>query len=135
MNCVRFMIPGKPVGKARPRIGANGAVYTPNNTKKYEKMVGVLYREAKGPYFEKGVPLVVEILANYPKSKNNNKKIYPTGKPDLDNVAKIILDGLNGVAWHDDAQVVGLYVEKYYASDPHVLVQVREVGVDEKKES
>ena len=35
-----------------------------------------------------------------------------TRKPDADNVAKSVLDALNGVAWLDDAQVTHLSVRK-----------------------
>lgn len=51
----------------------------------------------------------------------------PVGKPDADNVAKLVLDGLNGVAWVDDAQVVDLAIVRTWAADgsgPGVRVSV-----------
>lgn len=33
-------------------------------------------------------------------------------RPDADNVAKLVLDALNGAAWEDDTQVVSLSVVK-----------------------
>lgn len=83
-----------------------------------------------------------EIKAYYaiPKSmtKKNRQlieegKLHPTKKPDLDNVAKIILDALNGIAYKDDSQVVRLHIEKEYADDdkPRVEVILREL--EEKK--
>ncbi len=47
---------------------------------------------------------------------------YVPKKPDCDNIAKIILDALNGLAYDDDAQVVKLYVEKRYGAFDHVTV-------------
>lgn len=48
---------------------------------------------------------------------------YPTKKPDVDNVVKIVLDALNGFAWHDDAQVIDLHISKTYTErEPFVWV-------------
>jgi Holliday junction resolvase RusA-like endonuclease len=46
----------------------------------------------------------------------------PTTKPDTDNIAKICLDALNGIAYHDDAQIVELQVSKLYSDEPRVVV-------------
>ena len=54
-------------------------------------------------------------------------RILPTKKPDVDNVAKIILDGLNCIAWDDDTQVVDLSVSKYYSEEPRVSVMIEEI--------
>ena len=55
-------------------------------------------------------------------------EIRPTKKPDNDNIAKIILDALNGVAYQDDKQVVSLQVEKYYTeADEMVTVELQEL--------
>ena len=81
--------------------------------------------------------LQVEITANFqiPKSKPKNKRVEmlagqvrPTKKPDCDNIAKTILDALNGIAYHDDSQIVTLVVEKWYTPDePCVIVTIKEV--------
>jgi Holliday junction resolvase RusA-like endonuclease len=117
---MKFTIPGEPTGKARPRVTRWGT----HNTEKtilYENLVKMCYQEQCNTYTEK--PLYVKIVAFYgiPKStskKNAEKMIFgeirPCKKPDIDNVAKIILDSLNGVAYKDDTQVVSLLVEKWY---------------------
>ena len=56
-----------------------------------------------------------------------NKEILHTKKIDCDNLAKIILDSLNGIAYEDDKQVVRLYVEKIYGEHPRVEVELKEV--------
>ena len=116
-------IPGKPVGKARPkfrRAGFKVITYTPPATKKYEKEVARIYKQSAGVLYTE-IPLRVCILAKFPIpeswSKKNKEKalkgeIKPNKKPDLDNIAKIILDGLNGVAYTDDKQVTSLEIEK-----------------------
>ena len=53
--------------------------------------------------------------------------IRPTKKPDVDNVAKSILDSLNGMAYKDDSQVVECIVRKWYADEPKVKVKLMEV--------
>ena len=54
-------------------------------------------------------------------------KVFPTTKPDTDNIAKSILDSLNGIAYKDDKQVVDLRVRKQYAEVPSVSVWISEV--------
>ena len=81
------------------------------------------------------IPLRVRILAKFPIpeswSKKNKEKalkgeIMPNKKPDLDNIAKIILDGLNGVAYTDDKQVTSMEIEKVYSDEPCVVVCIAE---------
>lgn len=69
-----------------------------------------------------------------PKSVSKKKKqqmleneISPIIKPDTDNIAKSILDSLNGIAYLDDKQVIRLTVEKWYAEVPSVSVEIKEV--------
>lgn len=59
-----------------------------------------------------------------------NGHILPTKKPDVDNIAKIILDGLNDVAWDDDTQVVELSVSKHYSENPRVAVMIEEINAE-----
>jgi Holliday junction resolvase RusA-like endonuclease len=54
-------------------------------------------------------------------------KVFPTVKPDTDNIAKSILDSLNNIAYLDDKQVVKLEVEKYYSDVASVVVMIDEV--------
>ena len=79
-----------------------------------------------------------EITAYYgiPKSASKRTRadmlsryIRPAKKPDLDNVAKIVLDSLNGLAYKDDAAVVELVVDKFYSERPRVEVRLEETWV------
>ena len=132
-----FTIEGEPKGKGRPRFSVvNGRVNTrtPDSTVIYENLVKMSYREScKEPMYEKDAPLVVQITAFYgiPKSVSNKKrqemlteKIRPTKKPDIDNLTKVIMDSLNQIAYHDDAQVVKATVSKFYSDYPRVFVQI-----------
>ena len=131
MNSVRFTIPGEPTGKARPRVTKWGA-YTPEKTVLYENLVKTCYT---GGMFEGA--LVMSVTAHYaiPKSatkKNRelmlNFKMFPTKKPDCDNVLKIIADALNGIAYKDDSQIVKADITKIYSDEPKVEVEIRTAG-------
>lgn len=132
-----FVVEGEPQGKGRPRFSVvQGRVNTrtPDSTVLYENLVKLSYRkECKEPMYEQGVPLVMQITAFYgiPKSTSKKKrqemmfeKILPTKKPDIDNLCKVIMDSLNKVAYHDDAQIVKTTVCKFYSDYPRVFVQI-----------
>lgn len=130
-----FVIPGNPQGKARPKVTRNGT-YTPRKTREYEELIRACYKQAGGLYFDAGEPLMVCVGVYCPVPKNATKanrermlagEIKPTKRPDWDNVGKVVCDALNGIAYHDDAQIVRATVIKRYAIEPHVTVCIKEV--------
>lgn len=128
----RFKMPGKPKGKARPRF-ARGHAYTPSETKAYESMIGYSYKKSGGKMIDGGVAIEIEAVYQVPASWTKAKKWeaingdkQPTVKPDIDNIVKIIMDGLNGVAYKDDSQVVDVKATKAYSlDDAFVIVEVK----------
>ena len=133
-----FKIPGKAQAKQRPRIGRSGVVYTPKETLVYENYVKMCYSDYARQFewlpYENQVKAEIDVLVAVPKSDSKAKKkakiegvIRPTVKPDCDNLAKSILDSLNGLAYQDDKQVVELFVKKYYAENAEVRVRLSEV--------
>lgn len=138
---ITFIVYGEPKGKGRPRFTKNGRAYTPVTTAEYENAVKAAFIKANRNFkpIDKHIPLRVEIIAYYgiPKSASRVTRtqmldhvIRPTKKPDTDNIAKIILDALNGIAYYDDAQVVELRLKKCYGEIPCVCV-----GIDKKSEN
>lgn len=122
MSMVYFFVPGKVQGKARPRFSSrSGTVYTPGRTKSYERQIAEAYAAQDGPCFEGAVMVVIEAVFPIPKSWPRAKKAeamagkLPPGKPDIDNILKVVLDGLNGIAYEDDKQVVITQCKKVYA--------------------
>lgn len=100
-------------GKQRQRFG-NGRAYTPKATRDEEELIARCWRYRFGETLLEG-PVAVSITVHAPAPKGWSKALLGspwTVKPDADNVAKLCLDALNGVAWRDDAQVVRLRVEK-----------------------
>lgn len=116
MNQYTYVIKHDPFGKQRPRFG-HGRVYTPKETVRYERFARLLYT---GPKFEDGVSVTITAYFKEPRRCG----LFPTKKPDADNIAKVILDALNGVAWDDDKQVVNLTVNKRWDKIARVVVSV-----------
>ena len=136
---------GRPTGKGRPRFDRNGHAYTPTRTKVVEDLCRakiVQQREATpewsadAPYFPAGTPVGVvinisfEIAGSWTKAKKRqaeNDELLPTSKPDIDNVAKLALDAMNGIVYADDAQIVEMRTVKRYDRLPRVDVCVYEI--------
>ena len=124
MEEVHFMIPGRPVGKGRPRFTKNGHCWTPDKTVEYERYIKLSYWNKYGHRkYEADKALAVDIVLYYPRPKSMAKYkrlkaqkgvLRPTVKPDVDNVIKAILDALNGLAFEDDRQIVQVECEKWY---------------------
>lgn len=106
---------------------------TPEKTVAYEGLIAHAAAQvmAGAPPLTGPVWLNVEMHFGVPASWSKKKReqallglIRPTKKPDFDNVLKAVCDGLNGVAWVDDAQVVGGDFKKVYSDRPRVSVVV-----------
>ena len=138
MTC-DFVVEGKPTGKGRPRfkrVGNFVQTYTPANTAENDKLVRLKFQNAGGVITEN--PVKVEIVAFFTPPKSTRKRdrvemlanrILPEKKPDVDNIAKIILDALNGIAYKDDSQVVDLSVKKCFAAEARVYVHIEEIDM------
>lgn len=131
-----FEVPGKITGKGRPRVNTQTAIaYTPAKTKEYEELVKqyfILKYRRINPLEGR---IKISIKAYMGISKNASKKqkeemlknmISPTKKPDIDNIAKIVLDALNKLAFKDDNQITKLEIEKVYAEEEKVCVKIEE---------
>lgn len=141
---VEFVVPGEPKGKGRARSriakGRGGqqfvAHYTPKDTVEYENLVRVAAHEAMRGEAPTKFPVHVSIsvMCGIPASWSKRKQaraladeVKPTGKPDIDNITKAILDGMNKIVVADDKLVCGLMVLKHYSHTPRVEVGVREL--------
>lgn len=136
-----FRVNGIPQGKGRPRVStANGITraYTPAKTRKYEQEVAEAAKLAamKQNWMKSDAPIILHICAWFPIPKSWPKwkkaaaqagDIYPTTKPDADNIGKGISDALNEIVYNDDSQVVECIIKKRYCridNEPHVVVFV-----------
>lgn len=141
MTNIKVRFPFEPQPKLRPRFHVrcnHVATFTPPATKIFENQVAEYYKNAaRGFCFEQGTPIAIELEFGIaiPKSTSKKRKadmaagyILPTKKPDIDNLTKSVMDALNGIAWHDDAQVCSLQAGKYYTDAPYFQMIIRELG-------
>ena len=126
-------------GKGRPRFARQGTfvkTYTDAKTLTYEKSIQTYAKQAMGStspligavaaYLHIGIP----IPPSYSKTRQKaciEGLERPTKKPDIDNIVKAILDGMNGVVYLDDKQVVDLHLTKVYSSKEGIDIMVKEI--------
>jgi Holliday junction resolvase RusA-like endonuclease len=139
---VNFTIPGAPVGKARPRFRVIKAhdgrqfpvAYSPKETASYENLVKTAFRQAHcGNPTERPVSIIIKAFFPIPASATKkfkmaaaNEDIPVTKKPDYDNIAKIISDALNQIAYRDDSQVFEAIITKAYSLNPRTCVTIND---------
>lgn len=139
---ILFDVPGRPQGKARARTvhkSSKTMSFTPDNTVLYENLIKTCYMAASKKIYENKEPLRIHITAYFSPPLSTSKKRrsrmlsgaeYPVKKPDADNIAKVVCDALNGVAYLDDVQVCDLNVEKKYGPTAKVSVEIESIGGD-----
>lgn len=131
-----FEVPGKVIGKGRPRLNSyTGVVYTPTKTKDYESLVEQ-YFLLKYPRFktlERRIKVSIIAYFSIPKATKKSdinemleNNISPTKKPDIDNIVKAVLDSMNKFAFKDDNQITKLEVEKKYALEDKIYIKIEE---------
>mgnify|MGYP004529433155 FL=1 len=132
---VYFNVYGEPFAKQRPRATRKGryiTVYTPRETKLYEAKVLKAYNEIyNGKQLDGDLTVNIDGKFGIPKSTSKVKadkmlsgEIPHTKKPDCDNMAKVCLDALNGVAYPDDAIINRLSATKEYSDTAMVRITI-----------
>lgn len=140
-----FVVYGEPTGKGRPRFtsfSGHTRSYTPKKTEIAEAIIRCEYERQVGKMFNFGsvpVRLVIRAYSGIPKASSRAKRlemelarILPTKKPDIDNIAKLVMDSLNGVAWEDDKQVCALEASKFYGERPRIEIIISEMIQNEE---
>lgn len=120
--------------------------YLPKTSRLYKKKVRDAYIAASGGVHFGEAPVKITMLFRYPIPKSYSKKkiaairdrgfVYAQ-KPDGDNLAKSIMDALNGVAYADDKQVVCHICMKAYArrlEDVGMLMEIVDLNELQAKE-
>lgn len=131
---ISFDVDGEIMGMPRPRstiVNGHVRVYETKESSENKAYIRMAYKEAMRKALpeitttardEYGYTVTILIRKACPKSFSKKKRkaalaglMRPTTKPDLDNVAKTILDALNGVAWKDDSEITTLAIAKKYS--------------------
>jgi len=127
---------GTPRGKGRPRFGRRGAfvsVWTDKKTENYEELLKEVARREMVDAVMRLGPVTVRMEAATPVPASWSRKkhaaalrgdLWPTGKPDFDNIAKIVGDALNKIVWKDDSQIVSCVFVKFYSASPGLKIIV-----------
>ena len=134
IKIMKFIIPGKPLGKQRIRVTKRGISYTPKQTVDYQNYIKEMYIYNGGKMLEGAIGLYINAFLSIPKSISKVKRvkmlageIKATKNPDVDNIAKIYGDALNTIAFSDDRQIIRLIVNKYYSENPRVEIEIEEL--------
>ena len=123
-------IPGKPMGKQRARMSlTTKRTYTPDETVRYENLIKMTYAEKYQNDQPYQGPIGISIFAcmPIPQSWSKKKQIEMVGypcltKPDTDNILKIVMDSLNGIAYMDDKQIYKSSIYKTYGPEPRLEI-------------
>ena len=103
-------------------------MYTPDKTKNFENYVKLVAAQHAPKELFAG-PLDMELEFYLQRPKSLPKKIQRhTKKPDIDNLAKSVMDALEGIIYVNDAQVIALRIYKMYGT-PKCSVRIEEVMV------
>lgn len=103
--------------KERPRMSKGGRVFTPPETRAFEASVAKWAKALDAPVVK--YPVRVRLVIYEPAPKGITTPLgdlFYNTKGDVDNLAKSILDGLNGIMYLDDKQIVELHIRRCYGT-------------------
>jgi Holliday junction resolvase RusA-like endonuclease len=135
---IMFTVYGEPIAKGRPRVTTRGkfpVVYTPEKTRTYETEVGMMAKAAMGNTEPLEGALEAFIYVTFPVPASYSKKRTEAclsgsekhiKKPDLDNVIKSVIDGMDKIVFENDSQITSIHSTKVYGEVAKVEVVVRQ---------
>ena len=115
----------RPFPKERPRLSGRRIVYTPYKTRNFENRIAYEWKKRYKDLILKNA-VKLDLLFCFKKAKSC-KKDYHTQRPDLDNLEKAILDGLNKTAFVDDCQVVEMKSQKVFSDTDKIVITIKEL--------
>ena len=130
---IAFTIPGDPVPQPRPRVstrGGHGHAYVPakHPVHSYRRAVAAAAKAAGAGVHGDAVEIIIDFVFARPKSHLRKTGLAADApqwpRKDIDNLEKAVLDALNGVAWHDDSQVVRVVKSKSYGTEARTTVRI-----------
>src|SRR3990170_1426213 len=134
MKHVEFTVIGNPIAKGRPRFSRRGAfvsTYSPKKTADNAKIISgeAMVAMAGRKPLEGALKCVLSFYMPIPKSTSKKDvakmlsgEIRFTKKPDIDNLGKQAMDGMNGIVYLDDAQIMWFESVKHYSDNPRTEI-------------
>jgi len=131
MNII-FSVPGRPVPWSRAQRNGGQYFTAPKARAAMKALAWAAKAEMKGaPPATGPLKITVGFMYEIPNSWDRFKRnealgggIKPTGRPDIDNLGKLVLDALKGVVFVDDAQLVSLRAGKHYGPSSITVVEI-----------
>lgn len=129
---ITFTVPGDPVPQPRPRVSTRGGfarAYVPSTHPVHAFRKAVAAAAQGAGLTATGEPLNVVIDAVFERPKSHLRKSGVRDdaprlpRPDVDNLAKAVLDALQDVMG-DDTNVARLVVEKSYGTEARTTVRI-----------
>jgi len=132
MSTYTIIIQGKPYPLKRPRRSANGGMFDPAENVQAKQEVAMAARQSITKPIDGPVRITATFWFERPKSHYRktikaSAPVHHTQRPDVDNLIKTVLDGLNGIAWVDDAQVVEVIGRKDWGDTAGTTVYIASI--------
>jgi len=130
-----FLIPGTPQALKRHRtyrFGNKNINVDPSSAAKENFLLQALEHRPPEPLRE-ALAVTLQFCFARPKSHFRGKSStrlkadaphWHTGRPDVDNLQKFIMDSLNGTFWHDDSCIASIKAEKIYHAVPGIHIRI-----------
>ncbi len=137
MSEIRFTVYGNAVPQARPRVfsGKDGRMHaiTPRSTERWREWVKAeAVQHRPGDLWDGPLRMEIDFYLQRPKSTPRTR-LYPTTKPDIDNICKAIWDSLEGILYTNDSRIVESIARKLYGDPPRVEVKLMQL--EDRKEN
>ena len=117
-----FTVVGEPMSKARARVTRQGNSYTPKTTVEAERRVRECFEATVCEPFSNAVGVELAFFQG------------TRARRDIDNMVKLILDAMNGVAWADDVQVNVVLARRVYTVKDRARSVIRIFETNEGKD-
>lgn len=130
-----IIVKGVPVAKLRQRFG-KGHAYTPKKTADQEELIKWEYLRQGRTKFDGPLEVKCWFIYEPPKSISKKRRAAMIGtprtaKPDNDNLVKLCLDALNGIAYTDDNRIWKITSQKVYGEEAMTIILIKETEINE----
>ena len=136
---IHLEILGNPKAQARHRHFSRGkfhGTYDPSSTEK-DTFASIIQRQAPSEAISDPISLEVVFYMARPKnhygSGKNSELLkdsapeYHSGKPDIDNLTKFVMDSMNRIFWRDDGLISVLSAKKVYSERPRTEINIKTI--------